>query len=146
MSNWLCAWLMLSLIGISRFLHAAFQVDALRSCVNLRQVRRILDGFPSQIEGAYVQTWNRILDENEENLSLLKMVFIWVLTATRSMTLKELERVVSICPETFTFQADRVVPGSTFMTMCRGLLVVEEESQIVRLVRECTRPFSKLLY
>ena len=44
-------------------------MDALRSCVNLRQVRRILEEFPSQIEGAYAQTWNRILDEDEENLT-----------------------------------------------------------------------------
>ena len=137
---------MLSLIDISRFLHAAFQMDALRSCVNLRQVRRVLEEFPSQIEGAYAQTWNRILDEDEENLTLVKMVFVWVLTATRSMTLQELERVVAVCPETFKFEADRVVPGSTFLAMCRGLLVVEEESQIVRLVRECTRPFPRRLY
>ena len=114
-------------------------MDALRSCVNLRQVRRILEEFPSQIEGAYVQTWNRILDEDEETVTLVKTVFLWVLTATRSMTLKELERVVAVCPRTFRFEADRVVPGSTFITMCRGLLVVEEESQIVRLVRAYTR-------
>ena len=120
-------------------------MDSLCSCVNLRQVRRILEEFPSQIEGAYAQTWNRILDEDEENVMLVKMVFVWVLTATRSMTLKELERVVAICPKTFKFEADRVVPGSTFLTMCRGLLVVEEESQIVRLVRECTRRLFKLL-
>ena len=121
-------------------------MDALRSCVNLRQVKRVLEEFPSQIEGAYAQSWNRILDEDEENVTLVKMVFVWVLAATRSMTLKELERVVAICPETFKFEADRVVPGSTFLTMCRGLLVVEEESQIVRLVRECTHTFSELLY
>ena len=137
---------MLSLIDISRFLHAAFQMDALRSCISLRQVRRVLEEFPSQIEGAYAQTWSRILDEDEENVMLVKMVFVWVLTATRSMELKELERAVAICPETFKFEADRVVPGSTFLAMCRGLLVVEEKSQTVRLVRECSRPFSKLLF
>ena len=58
----------------------------------------------------------------------------WV-RRTGDWTLKEIERAVATSPSTFEFEADRVVPGSTFLAMCHGLLVVEEESQIVRLVR-----------
>ena len=111
-------------------------MDALRPCISLHQTKLVLEDFPSQIEGAYLQTWRRILDDGEECVLLAKSVFLWILNAKRSMTLRELERAAATSPHTFKLEADRLVPGATLIAMCRGLLVVEEESQIVRLVRE----------
>ena len=118
-----------------RFLHASLQTEALRRCISLHQVRRILNSFPARIEDVYLRTWQTIHQEGEEGAELVRSVLLWVLNASRSMTLKEIERAVATSPSTFEFEADRVVPGSTFLAMCHGLLVVEEESQIVRLVR-----------
>ena len=92
-----------------------------------------------QIKDAYLQTWGRILDGGKEYIQLVEVVFLWILNAQRSMTLQELERAVATSPRTFKFEADRVVPGTTLISMCRGLLVVEEESQIVRLVHYTAR-------
>ena len=111
-------------------------MDALRPCISLHQTKRILEDFPSQIKDAYLQTWRRILDEEEECVLLIKVVFLWILNAERSMTLQELERAVAMSPDTFKFEAHRLVPGTTLIATCRGLLVVEAESQIIRLVRE----------
>ena len=111
-------------------------MDSLRPCISLHQTKRILEDFPSQIKDAYLQTWDRILDEGEECVLLVKLVLLWVLNAKRAMTLRELERAAAISPHNFKFESDRLVPGATLIAMCRGLLVVEEESQIVRLVRE----------
>ena len=41
-----------------------------------------------------------------------------------------------LLPETNEFEGDRVIPGSTLLGLCHGFLVVEEESGLVRLVRE----------
>ena len=119
-----------------RFLHASLQMDALRACVSLHQVRLALDEFPSDIEGIYYQTWDRIHEDSPHLSALARAMFFWVLNAERSMTLQELERAVATSPDTFKFQPHRVVPGGTLIAVCRGLLVLEEESQIVRLVRE----------
>ena len=114
-------------------------MDALRPCISLAQTKQILQDFPLQIKDAYLQTWGRILDEDEEYVLMAKAVLLWIINAERSMALQELERAVATSPHTFKFEADRVVPGKTLISMCRGLLVVEEESQIVRLVREWPR-------
>ena len=119
-----------------RFLHASLQMDALRQCVSVHQVRCILNGFPSQIEDVYFQTWSRILEQGQHAISVFKALLVWVLNASRSMTLDELERAVATSSETYKFEPDHVVPGSTLIAMCRGLVLVEEESRLVRLVRK----------
>ena len=74
--------------------------------------------------------------ESPHLAQLARATLFWVLNAERSMTLRELERAVATSPDTFKFEPHRVVPGETLIAACRGLLVLEEESQIVRLVRE----------
>ncbi|KAH6903022.1 hypothetical protein BKA70DRAFT_1155699, partial [Coprinopsis sp. MPI-PUGE-AT-0042] len=115
------------------FLHASLQLDALRDCINTHQVRQRLKDFPSRIEDVYGQTWDRILAQNADLVSVAKTVLVWVLNASRSMAVKELERAVATSPDNYKFETDRFVPGSTLMSLCRGVITVEEESGIVRL-------------
>jgi hypothetical protein len=97
---------------------------------------RKLKEFPSNIWDVYLQTWNRILKQDEDLVLVAKVALAWVLFASSSMTLGELERVVATSPDTYRFDPDRLVPGATLMSLCRGLITAEEESGIVRLIRE----------
>jgi hypothetical protein len=104
--------------------------------MNAHQVRRRLREFPARIEDVYIKTWERILMQDAELVLAAKTVLLWVLYASRSMTVAELERAVATCPDTYKFEADRLVPGTALMSLCRGLVKVEEESGIVRLIRK----------
>ncbi|KAH6889045.1 ankyrin repeat-containing domain protein [Coprinopsis sp. MPI-PUGE-AT-0042] len=116
------------------FLHASLQLDALGECFSAQDVRDTLKSFPSSIEDVYRQTWARISNEGHNHASLAKGVLVWVLNASRSMTIRELERVVATSPDTHKFEPDRLVPETTLISLCGGLIVVEEESRLVRLV------------
>jgi hypothetical protein len=105
----------------------------------LGEVRRAIAAFPSSIEAVYIHTWHRILQRNPNRVELAKSVLLWVLYAARPMTLEELERAVTTCPETYKFQPDEVVPGINLVALCRGLVTFEEESGLVRLVRKSVR-------
>jgi hypothetical protein len=98
-------------------------------------VRRTLAGFPSKIEVVYLRTWERILKHNADHAMLAKVVLLWVLNSSRSMTIDKLERAVATSPITHKFDPGQIVPGAILMSICRGLVVVEEESHLVRLVR-----------
>lgn len=87
----------------------------------------------------YLQTWKKISEGSQETITLAKMVLVWVLNASRSMSVDELERAVAANPQTHNFEPDKVVPGVTLMALCRGLLVLEEESRLVRLAHDTAK-------
>jgi hypothetical protein len=108
------------------------------------EVGRTLEAFPSSIRDVYLQTWNRIVQRNPTRVALAKSVLLWVLYAARPMSLEELERAVATSPETYQFQPSEVVPGTSLVTLCRGLVTLEEESGVVRLVRKSISYFFDL--
>jgi ankyrin repeat domain-containing protein 50 len=104
--------------------------------MSAEEVRRTLSAFPSKIDDVYLYTWRRILDQKAEHVLLAKTLLVWVLNAKRSMTVEELRMAIATSPETHKFEAGRMVPRSTLLSLCRGLVTMEEESRLVRLVRE----------
>ncbi|KAH6910976.1 hypothetical protein BKA70DRAFT_1100005, partial [Coprinopsis sp. MPI-PUGE-AT-0042] len=116
------------------FLHASLQLDALCQCVTVQEVRETLEAFPLTIEDIYQQTWDRILEQRPSLVLIAESTLTWVLNASRSMTIEEMERAVAISPETFKFEPDHRAPGTTLIALCCGLVALEEESRLVRLV------------
>ncbi|KAH6911233.1 hypothetical protein BKA70DRAFT_1560349 [Coprinopsis sp. MPI-PUGE-AT-0042] len=116
------------------FLHASLQLDALRDCASVYDVEKTLEGFPPRIEDVYIQTWSRILDQTPTNTLIAKNALVWVLCATRSLTIDELRHAVATCPETHKFDRSRLVPEALLMGLCRGLVNVEENTNLVRFV------------
>ncbi|KAH6889043.1 hypothetical protein BKA70DRAFT_1163670, partial [Coprinopsis sp. MPI-PUGE-AT-0042] len=121
------------------FLHASLQLDALCECLSARDVRDTLEAFPSSIKDVYCQTWARISDQACKHASLAMVVLVWVVNAPRSMTVEELERAVATSPTTHKFEPGRVVPWTTLISLCGGLITVEEESRLVRLVHSTAK-------
>ena len=95
-----------------------------------------LAAFPNDIEELYLQTWQRILSQTNARVLRAKQVLVWVLNATRSLTLEELQYAVATCPGTYIFEKNRLVQEHTLLGACRGLVAVEEGTKLVRLVRE----------
>ncbi|KAH6916361.1 ankyrin repeat-containing domain protein [Coprinopsis sp. MPI-PUGE-AT-0042] len=116
------------------FLHASLQLDALAECFSAQDVMETLKSFPSSIEDVYQRTWARISNGGRKHTSLAKAVLVWVLNASRSMTIEELQRAVATSPDNHKFEAGRLVPETTLLSLCGGLITVEEESRLVRLV------------
>ncbi|KAH6873705.1 ankyrin repeat-containing domain protein [Coprinopsis sp. MPI-PUGE-AT-0042] len=116
------------------FLHAALQLQALCECVTALEVRQTLEDFPLRIQDIYLQTWNRIVEQKSSHVLLAKAALVWVLHSSRSMTIEELQRAVATSPETYTFEPNRLAPGTILIALCRGLVILEEESRLVRLI------------
>ncbi|KAH6887858.1 hypothetical protein BKA70DRAFT_1332666 [Coprinopsis sp. MPI-PUGE-AT-0042] len=128
------------------FLHASLQLDALCHCLSIHDVQETIEQFPSEIEDAYGQTWRRILNQHQRHVSLAKSVMLWVVNAARSMSIEELRRAVATRPDNHKFEPARMVPEATLLGLCHGLVVLEEESRLVRLVHYTARkPVEALL-
>ncbi|KAH6907823.1 hypothetical protein BKA70DRAFT_1189322 [Coprinopsis sp. MPI-PUGE-AT-0042] len=116
------------------FLHASLQLDALRGCANIYAVEKTLEDFPRQIQDVYRQTWKRIEAQSPDMSVIAKNALVWVLCAMRSLEIEELRYAVATCPDTYKFDRHRLVDEATVMALCRGLVNVEEETNIVRFV------------
>lgn len=121
----------------------SLQLDALRECTSKFDVHETLEEFPASIEDFYIQTWIRIMNQPQKKAMLAKSALLWVLTATRSLTLSELRYAVATTPNDLRFDPNRVVPGYTLLSLCRGLLTLELPgvANFVRLVRTCSSFF-----
>jgi ankyrin repeat domain-containing protein 50 len=95
-----------------------------------------LEGFPSNLETIYKQTWDRILSQGARHANLAKLIFLWIIYAKRDLTIDELRHAVATSPTTHAFEAKRMVTEASLIAACCGLVVVEEESRLARLVRE----------
>jgi ankyrin repeat domain-containing protein 50 len=99
-------------------------------------VKQTLQNFPLRIEDAYLQTWIRIMQLPARHMPIAKMALLWVVYAPRSMTVAELQHAVATDPKTFEFDRDELVPEVSLISLCCGLVTVDDESRLVRLVRE----------
>ncbi|KAH6907854.1 ankyrin repeat-containing domain protein [Coprinopsis sp. MPI-PUGE-AT-0042] len=113
---------------------ASLQLDALRGCASVYAVERTLEDFPCQIEEVYRQTWKRIKEQPPDMFIVARSALIWVLCAMRSLKIEELRHAVATCPDTHKFDCRRLVDKATLMGLCRGLVSIEEETNIVRFV------------
>jgi ankyrin repeat domain-containing protein 50 len=95
-----------------------------------------LDSFPEKIEDVYRQTYQRILDSEPHQSSQAQRAFIWVLNAKQPMAIDQLRHALATCPITHRFEPARLMSEAALVSVCRGLIVVDKESQLVRLVRK----------
>ncbi|KAH6894822.1 ankyrin repeat-containing domain protein [Coprinopsis sp. MPI-PUGE-AT-0042] len=121
------------------FLHAKLQLEALRNCVSALDVEETLQAFPSDIEAIYAKTWERIIAQAPKLSNLAKLVLLWITHADGEMTIDTLRRAVATCPETYAFEPKRMVPEALLLSVCCGLVSVDEKTRLVRLIHYTTR-------
>ncbi|KAH6894871.1 ankyrin repeat-containing domain protein [Coprinopsis sp. MPI-PUGE-AT-0042] len=121
------------------FLHAKLQLEALRTCVSALDVEETLQAFPSDIEAIYAKTWERILAQGPKQSNLAKLVLLWITHANGEMTIDTLRRAVSTYPETYAFEPKRMAPEALLLSVCCGLVSVDEKTRLIRLIHYTTR-------
>ncbi|EAU81222.2 ankyrin repeat domain-containing protein 50 [Coprinopsis cinerea okayama7 len=109
------------------FLHAALQIEALRSCLSLAAVEAKLEQFPAGIEGMYAASIARIENQDPELVVIAK------------------QAALGVNPETFSVEKSLMPDKDSIVDLCCGLVEVDTESDVVRLVhltaRDALEPF-----
>ncbi|KAH6906631.1 ankyrin repeat-containing domain protein [Coprinopsis sp. MPI-PUGE-AT-0042] len=116
------------------FLHAALQLKALQHCLSAQDVEETLEQFPSDILVVYGKTWDRILNQVPKHALLAQLVILWIIYATRELTIDELRYAVAICPDTYAYEPTRLVPEALLLSTCCGLVALDEQTRLVRLI------------
>jgi ankyrin repeat protein len=82
----------------------------------------------------YRSTLKRIDDQPTSDRVLARKALMWISNAARLLKAQELCFALSIEPDDTEFDADSLIDVDLIVSVCAGLLIVEHEREIVRLV------------
>ncbi|KGO66230.1 Nucleoside phosphorylase [Penicillium italicum] len=122
------------------FLLVKLHIDTLRSQPTKGHMKQALLRLGKGVEGldrTYEQVMERIKGQGPENWDLAKRVMAWIIYSERPLLTEELQHVLAVRPETpATRKLDTSFLPSVrvLLSLCAGLVTIEEVSGIIRLV------------
>ncbi|KAF8327084.1 ankyrin repeat-containing domain protein [Amanita rubescens] len=115
------------------FLMATFHIEALGKKHNAGEVLETLRVLPKTFPDIYDDAMNRIESDNENSELALK-VLSFLVYARRQLTLRELQHFLAVRPGDTDFRDEYVTDGDVLLSVCAGLVVIDDETGVVRLV------------
>ncbi|KAL8976460.1 MAG: hypothetical protein Q9205_007534, partial [Flavoplaca limonia] len=106
-------------------------------------LRCALENLPTGLDITYNEALQRIRDQKEEFVCLAENVLMWILFAVRPLEISELQHAIasiSLDGQTDIGDEDLTDP-ETLLDVCGGIVVVDEESEVVRLVHYTTQQY-----
>lgn len=111
-------------------------MDSLSTTISRLHVRKVLQCFPKEVNGAYDETLKRIDGQIESDRMLAQNVFCWIMHACRQLSLKELQHALAVSADMTEMDPDALVDESILTSVCGGLVVIDKETTAVHLVRK----------
>lgn len=124
-----------------RFLLARLFLDTLKHKTNLRDLRGAVQKLPQSINEQYVETWKRIEQQNLEHRDLGKRILSWLVHAIRPLKVQELSHALATREGDKFLDTERLDARDLLLPCCHGLVVIDDETQIIRLVHYSTQEY-----
>lgn len=126
------------------FLLSKLHVDSLRDKRTLKAVRNTIRTLPSgsyAYETAYDWAMKRITEQSKNDYKLAQKVLTWIVYALRPLTETDIETALAVELGEKRLDPDNVVTIAELVSLCAGLVTVDEESKTVRLAHYTTREY-----
>jgi ankyrin repeat protein len=128
----------------SRFLLASLHVDSLVSKKTTARLKSALDSL-SHGSGALGDAYDKVIDRIDgqvhDDCTLAKDVLSWISYAQRPLTTGELCHALAVEIGDENFDPENIPDVEDVLSVCAGLVTVDEESQIIRLVHYTTQEY-----
>ncbi|KAL9020272.1 MAG: hypothetical protein Q9185_002452 [Variospora sp. 1 TL-2023] len=125
------------------FLLARLHVESLASaaCLSIKHVRNKLRTLPTTLKGTYDNALERIENQEPEHRRVAFKTMAWVCYAFRALSLKELQHALAVEPGDTMLDEDLVMDGQSITSLCAGLIVVDQRTNMVNLVHYSTKSY-----
>ncbi|KAF3223686.1 hypothetical protein TWF679_000123 [Orbilia oligospora] len=97
--------------------------------------------MPSDPNCVYDRTWTVIYAQSKERVTLASKVLSWVCLAKRNLSVQELREAVAIEVGSRELNRGRLSPDSLLIDVCKGLIILDEHDQIIRLAHATVQDF-----
>ena len=133
-----------SLTNSVRFLLAQLHLDSLtgkRSPKAIRVALKHLATGSGAYDHAYEDAMERVNSQIKDQGELAKQVLSWITCAKRPLTTTELQHALGVEVGESRLDEDNLVEIEDIVSVCAGLVTVNEESGIIRLVHYTTQEY-----
>lgn len=84
---------------------------------------------------------DRIEHQATDQIELAKQTLAWIVCAKRQLTSQELQHALAVEPEESHFDEDNIPDLADIISVCAGLVTVDQESEVIRLVHHTTQDY-----
>lgn len=128
----------------TRFLVAKLHLDELAKMQTRKAIRIALKELPKGIKETYDSIMSRIDAQEEEDALLARRALAWISCTFRPLAISELQQATQIQilgAEDEDIGEDDLPDPHTILAVCAGLVIIDGESGIVRLVHPSTQEY-----
>ena len=128
----------------TRFLLVQLLMDSFRDKMTVRDVKSAIRNLPqgsSAYDVAYHDAMERIFAQGKGPNEMAKKALTWILCACRPLSTLELLHALAIELGDTEIDEDNVLETDQLLTMCAGLVTVDEQSNNVRFVHYTTQEY-----
>ncbi|KAI0604755.1 ankyrin repeat domain-containing protein [Pyrenophora tritici-repentis] len=126
------------------FLLARLHTDSLldkRTAKDVKKTLAKLTKGAAALDFAYGEALERIDGQLEGDCQLARKVLSWITLAKRPLTTTEICCALAVEPEEDKIDPENVLTPGDLVSVCAGLVVVDQESDIIRLVHYTTQEY-----
>ncbi|KAJ7032335.1 hypothetical protein C8F04DRAFT_1040646 [Mycena alexandri] len=123
------------------FLLAKLHIESLVAKHTVRAVRDALKHLPTGLWDTYAEAMQRIDRQSKEDKDLAMLTLTWVVNAKRPLSVAELKQALAIEPESTCLDVDSLLEIDIILSVCAGLIIVDESSSVVRLIHYTTQEY-----
>ncbi|KAI9855731.1 MAG: hypothetical protein M1824_005891 [Vezdaea acicularis] len=125
------------------FLLARLHMDMIANKQTRNAVVQATEHLPNGLDNTYEEALQRIDHQNVEDRKLATRILYWITYAKTPLSMIELQHALAIMPEASKLDGGDIVDGEILLSICAGLVSIEQESGLVRLVHYTTQDFFK---
>ncbi|KAJ7453131.1 hypothetical protein FB451DRAFT_1565686 [Mycena latifolia] len=123
------------------FLLAKLHIDSLLTKHTVKAVREALVNMPSDLNSTYDEVVERINRQSEEDKQLAWRTLFWVTNAKRPLRPSELREALAVEQGTSKLDPDNLLEMDTILSVCAGLVVVNDLDKRIRLIHYTMQSF-----
>ncbi|KAJ6491214.1 hypothetical protein DFH09DRAFT_1003435, partial [Mycena vulgaris] len=123
------------------FLLARLHIESLREEATIKAVRKALEHLPKGLDTTYESAMKRIEDQGDKNKQIAYSTLTWVMNAKRPLTVSEIQTALAVEPDSRELDEDNVMDIETILSVCAGLVIIDKEASLVRLVHYTTQEY-----
>ena len=133
-----------SFLSNPRFLVAQLHINALATKHTRKALRSSIDKLPKKLDTMYEETVRRIYEQNQDDVSLAEKVLSWITFALTPLTVTALQHAVATMlleEGSNDIDEDDLPDEDVLLAVCAGLVAIEKESNLIRLVHFTTQEY-----